>query len=175
MVSVETWDPAAKRAGRLRTGLRVQGTPRDLASVSDLLLARATGSPPTDVEQILDHLLPRAVFAPGDTIRVAWEVFGLGWRPEDLRYTLALREESGGLLSRLGRAVGLVGDPQGTGLDWSEPGPIDTAPQLRAADLVIPSDFGSGEFVLRLELASEGRGTLTRERRIEVRSGTARR
>ena len=174
VVSVETWDPAARRAGRLREGLRIQSAPPDLASVSDLLLARASGPPPTDVAHILADLLPRAVVAPGDTIRVAWEVYGLGWKPEDLRYTLSLREDSGGLFSRLGRAVGLVGDPQGTGLDWSEPGPTDTAPHLRAADLVIPADFGSGEFVLRLGVASEGRGALTRERRIEVRSGTAR-
>ncbi len=175
VVSVETWDPASRRAGRLREGLRIRGAPRDLASVSDLLLARASGPPPTDLEQIVDHLVGRAVFAPGDTIRVAWEVYGLGWAPEELGYSLALREESGGLFSRLGRAIGLVGDPEATGLDWSEPGPIRTGPQLRSADLVIPTDFASGVFVLRLELASAGRATLTRERRMEIQVDAARR
>jgi hypothetical protein len=175
VVSVETWDPRLKRAGRLREGLRIEPAPLDLASVSDLLLARASGAPPSDVGQIVDHLVHPTVFAPGDTIRVAWEVFGLGWKAEVLRYGLVLREESGGLFSRLGRAVGLVGDPEAAGLDWSEPGPTRTGPQLRSADLVIPTDFDSGEFVLRLELVSEGRSTLTRERTLEIRAEPARR
>jgi hypothetical protein len=175
VVSVETWDPAARRAGRLREGLAIGAAPRDLASVSDLLLARASGPPPTEVEQILDDLLARAVFAPGDTIRVAWEVYGMGWQPAQLGYSLALREDSGGLFSRLGRAIGVVGDPEAAELDWSEPGPTRTGPQLRSADLVIPTDFESGDFVLRLELASEGRGTLARERRIEIQVDAARR
>ena len=104
-----------------------------------------------------------------------------GWEPAavsyalTLGYSLALREESGGLFSRLGRAIGLVGDPEATGLDWSEPGPIRTGPQLRSADLVIPTDFASGVFVLRLELASAGRATLTRERRMEIQVDAARR
>lgn len=175
VVSVETWDPASRTAGRLREGVRIGAAPRDLASLSDLLLARATGSPPTELEQIAGHLLARPVFAPGDTVRVAWEVYGLGWTAEELGYSLALREESGGLFSRLGRAVGLVGDPEATGLDWSEPGPTRIGPQLRSADLVIPTDFDSGAFVLRLELASQGRGTLIRERRLEIQVDAARR
>lgn len=175
VVSVETLDPVERRAGRLRQGVPIAAHPRDVATLSDLLLARPGGALPTELEDLLDDVVPTAIHAPGDTIRVAWELHGLGWIEEQLGYTLTLQEVRGGLFSRLGRVVGIGGDERTVGLEWTEAGPSRTGPHLRAADLVVPADWEEGRYRLRLEVRSQGRGTLVSEMPLSVSPGRARR
>ncbi len=170
VVSVEVWDPASRTAARMRRGLRVARVPRDVAALSDLLLARARGPVPDSLGGLLGDLVTTPTFAPGDTIRVGWEVHGLGWRAgEVLDYTLTVREEAGGVFTRLGRTLGLVGDRRGTDLAWLEEGPRAPGPVFRAVDIVLPPDLAEGDFRVRLELGSEGRGALVTQRDVRVR------
>ncbi|MBT8402288.1 MAG: hypothetical protein KJP18_00435, partial [Gemmatimonadetes bacterium] len=175
VVSVETWRPDSARAGRIRQGLSAPFVPRDVPAVSDLLLAPAEGPLPERLDDLIDALHARSVFAPGDTVRVAWEVHGLGWRPEQLGYRVEVRENAGGFFSRLGRSLGVVGDRRGQDLDWTEAGPETPGPLFRAVDVVIPRDFEDGRFTLRLEVSSVGRSALVTEREIEVRGRAQRR
>ncbi|MEQ9569210.1 MAG: hypothetical protein RLN75_03380 [Longimicrobiales bacterium] len=176
VVSAEVLDAGDRTAARMRRGLRVAAVPPDVAAVSDLLLARARGPVPDSLGGLLPDLVATPVFAPGDTIRVGWDVHGLGWREgEVLGYTLTVDEDAGGVFTRLGRTLGFVGDRRGTRLAWTEQGPASPGPLFRAVDVVLPPDIGDGDLRIRLELATEGRSTLVTEREVRVRSDPARR
>lgn len=176
VVSVEVWDAEARTAARMRRGLRVPRVPRDVAALSDLLLGRARGPLPDSLEGFLPDLIATATVAPGDTLRVAWEVHGLGWRPrEPLAYTLTVEEGAGGLFTRLGRTLGVVGDRRGTRLAWTEQGPFEAGPLFRAVDVVLPPELDEGDFRLRVELVTEGRSTLVAEREVRVEYDPSRR
>lgn len=175
VVSVEVWDPGARRAGRSRQGLEVIGKPRDVATLSELLLAEARGPLPESLDQILDQLVAIPVFQPGDTLRVAWETTGLGWHLESLRYDLSVEKEAGGLLTRLGRGLGVIGDPPRVGLAWAQDAPPGPGPAFTAVDLVLPVDLSEGEFRVRLVLESSGRAPLVVTRMVRVRVDAARR
>jgi hypothetical protein len=168
LASLEVWAPELGRAGRLRRGLVVAPTPPDVPTLSDLLLASARGDEPTTVEEVLERLLPRAVVHPGDTVRVAWEIHGLGWRRESLSYRLSLTRDQGGLLRAAGRALGVIGDPPSVTLDWLESGPPAPGRILRSVLLTVPRDAEPGAYRLRLEVGSTGRDPLVSERSLEV-------
>ena len=105
---------------------------------------------------------------PGRPFGVVWEVGGLGWRPEPLRYTVALRREGGNLLQRAGRWLGLVGEDEPLRLSWEELGPDRPAPVLRHVELD-PGALEPGRYRVILEIEAEGRAPLSSERTIEVR------
>lgn len=168
LLSLETWSPARRRAGRLRRPVVAPATPPDIPTLSDLLVLAPGGGEPTRLSDIEPYLLPGARASAGDTLRIAWEVYGLGWRSETLSYRLTLTRVQGGLLHAAGRFLGLVGDPRQQSLDWLEPAPEEPGPHLRAVDLTLPDDLDAGRYRLRLELASDGRTTLQSERILEV-------
>lgn len=169
IVSVEVWDAEQRRAARLRRGVSVPKRPPDLLTLSDLLPARAEGPAIDSLDALLPDLLAAVRYAPGDTIRVGWEVYGLGWTAnEPLDYTLSLREESGGFFRGLGRTLGIVGDARRIHLEWSEVGPAAPGPRFRVVDLVVPPDFEEGDYRLTLELRTAGRNTAVSEREVRV-------
>jgi hypothetical protein len=167
VISLEVVDPAAGRAGRLRHGLPLSPIPPDLATLSDLLLLDGEGDEPGTLEEALPHRRLDARVRPGDRIRVAWEVNGLGFRPETLTYHLSLETPEGGFFHRAGRWLGIVGDDPTQALGWEEPGPETPRPVFRSVEMELP-EVDPGSYLLRLELGTVGRGTLVAERRIEV-------
>jgi hypothetical protein len=170
VVSVEVWDPVRRRAGRHRAGLHVPSAPIDVPSLSHLLLARPEGEVPDSVGDFLASVGAPPPIAPGSTVRVGWEVSGLGWYGSDeLRYRLELRGEEGSVLTRVGRWLRLVGEPEGVGLRWVEPGPASPGPAFRAVDLELPATLGEGRYTLRLTLVAGARTPLVTERPVEVR------
>lgn len=169
LVSVEVWDGPARTAARMRTGVHLPAAPPDVLTLSDLLPARPAGPLADSLELLLPQLVADPVWARGDTIRVGWEVHGIGWTPDEpLEYTLSLHQRAGGLLTRLGRAIGVVGDPRGLHLEWSEVGPGAPGPRFRVVDLVVPSDFETGEYLLTLWLRAPGREEVVSEREVRV-------
>jgi hypothetical protein len=176
LASLEVWAPELGRAGRIRRGVAVAPTPADVPTLSDLLLASPRGEEPATLEALLDRLRPSGLVHPGDTVRVAWEIHGLGWRREALAYRLSLTRAQGGLLRAAGRALGLLGGPPSVSLDWRESGPETPGRILRSVLLTVPVDAEPGDYRLRLELGSSGRDALVSERELRVaRPGAGRR
>jgi hypothetical protein len=167
VLSAEVWFPDSARAGRHRGGFRYAPQPADVAALSDLVLG-APGTPlPRDVDQLLDRAVEAAPY-PGDTILVGWEVTGLGWTTETLRYSLTLERSGEGFLSRVGRFLGLSSPPPGVRLSWAEAGPDRPGAALRTSLLTIPPDAPPGQYTLEVTLESGGRGRLVRRRPLRV-------
>lgn len=169
LLSAEVWVPDSARAGRFREGTAWRGVPPDVPTLSHLLLAEVGGPAPRALEELLPRLR-RAVVAPGERIRVGWEIHGFGWRPETLRYRLELVEASDGLIRSLGRLLGLRRAGRVLSLRWEEPGPEETGPYLRTTELALPADLEPGEYLLRLRVEAPGREALISERALELLS-----
>jgi tetratricopeptide (TPR) repeat protein len=159
VVSVESWSPPDRRAGRLRRGLSYASVPPDVATLSDLLLVRGGGGDPPTLEAAARQALPRPELGTGESLAVVWELGGLGWIPETIAYALSVERADRSLLRRLGEGVGLLNRDRPLSLEWEEPGP--TAPQavLRALDLALPA-LDEGAYDVRLEARVPGRSPL---------------
>lgn len=164
--SLEVWDPERGFAGRIRHGLDLSPMPPDVLSLSDLLFLE-DGAEPVDLEAAVRRLRSSARVTSGSTLRVGWEVWGLGWKSERLAYRLALEESPGGFFRRAGRFFGLVDDPEELILEWDETGPEETGPVFRSLFLDLP-DLEPGSYRLRLELGTSGRNTVVSERVVHV-------
>jgi hypothetical protein len=167
MLSLERWDPASGRAGRVRRGLAVPRYPPDVPILSDLLLADPPGRGES-IADVLPYVFARDSVAPGDTVRVAWQVAGLGWERLSLAHELELERLDGGILRAAGRALGLLGDPPRVALDWTEAGPESPGPTFRSVLLTLPQDLGEGRYRLRLRIRMAGREPLVSERELRV-------
>lgn len=164
--SVEVWDPATGVAGRQRQGLEVRRHLPDVPLTSELLLLEE-GPEPADLEEALSRWRLDARVRPGEAFLIGWEVWGLGWRRELISYRLSVRRLEGGFLRRAGRWLRLVGRGPSHVLEWDEPGPEEPGPSFRSISVELPS-MDPGEYVLRLELVTTGRGTVVSERRLEL-------
>jgi len=157
VMSVESWSPPDRRAGRLRRGLRYDAVPPDVLTISDLLLVRGGGGDPATLEAAAVRALPRAELGPADSVAVVWELGGLGRAPETVSYALSVERSDRSLLRRLGEGVGLVGRERPLSLEWEEPGPVTPGTVLRAVDLALPT-LNAGSYRVHLEVRVSGRG-----------------
>lgn len=161
--SVEVVDPGAGRAGRLRNGLRVRDVPPDEPVLSDLLVVGGDSLPGT-VEEALEGLRIDDEVVAGEPLVVGWELWGLGWREEVLRYRLSLEEADRGVLDRL---RGLIGGERLPSLEWEEPGPEEPGAWFRSRSLGLPV-LDPGDYELRLEVTLPGREALVSRQRIRI-------
>ena len=137
----------------------------DVLRLSDLLFLEANEEPRTP-EDLARALRPARV-RPGQTITVAWEVYGLGFDNAAMEYEVLVGQKRGGLLATVGGWVGLGEGNSGLLIDWSESQPDDPGPQLRHVSVTFP-DLREGTYVVRLTLRLAGRSTVFRERELEV-------
>ena len=168
VVSAEAWSPPRRIEGRTRQGLRRDSVPRDVATVSDLLLVREEGPEPTTLEEAVPRALARTAFQPGARVGVVWEVNGLGWHPSSVAYDLSLEPAERGLFRRLGEGLGLLGRDRPLALSWEEPGPERPATALRHVAVTLP-EVDPGQYHLRLRVRVSGRSPVTSETRITIR------
>jgi hypothetical protein len=169
VVSVESWSPPARRAGRLRYGLDLEPTPDDIPVLSDLLLTEAAATEPATLLDVLPLALPRSEVTAGSPLGVAWEVTGLGFRSETLAFALSLERDGGGILRRLGGWFGLTDPDRPLSLEWEEAGPGEPVPLFRYLTLELP-DVDPGRYVVRLTLRTAGRDPVVAERAVEIRA-----
>jgi hypothetical protein len=162
VASAEAWSPSRRLAGRRRQGVRWDGVPRDVATLSDLLLVDPSRPEPTSLEDAARVALLRPEIAPGETVRVVWEVGGLGWRPETVAYSVSVERADEGVLHRFGRLLHLTSRARPLALQWTEPGPSRPAMALRSVVLNLP-ELDPGAYRLRLETRLPGRSPLISE------------
>jgi len=156
VISVESWSPELRRAGRLRFGVRSERPPEDIPTLSDLLLlAGREGEPPT-LEEALPRVLARARLAPGVSLAIAWELYGLGFRREGLLYSVSVERTDRNVFRRIGEFFGLSDRPQPLALSWQEPARDAPGSQFRYLDLDLPP-LDAGDYRITLTLRTSGR------------------
>ncbi len=167
ILSAEAWSPGERRAGRYRAGLEVDPRPRDVAALSDLLLLDSTGPEPHALRDAVGRALVSTTIERGQRIAVAWELTGLGWRPEDVTYRLSVDRRGRGLFGRASRWLHLTGGDPPLSLSWSEPGPSRPGPGFHWLALELP-ELKPGRYRVRLEARISGRSTLVSTRGFQV-------
>ncbi len=167
VVSVESWSPELRRAGRMRFGLAVRPAVADVASLSDVLLLDGDRPTPAALDDALAGALPRAEIRAGDRLAIAFEVAGLGFRPEVLQFALSVERTDRNVFRRLGEFFGLSERPPSLALSWEEPGPERPGPVFRGLDLDLP-DMDPGEYEVVLTLRTDGRSDVVTRRAFRV-------
>ncbi len=98
---------------------------------------------------------------------LGWEIFGLGWRQEDVSFELSFDKEGESFFGRIGRWLGFGRPEEPLHIDWNEPGPSRIGPWFRSVDVTIP-DVDPGEYVFRLKVTAPGREELVQTRVVEI-------
>jgi hypothetical protein len=98
---------------------------------------------------------------------VGWEIFGLGWRPEDVSFELSFYRKGESFFGRIGRWLGFGGREEPLQLAWNEPGPSDIGPWFRSVEITIP-EVDSGDYVFRLSVTPKGREELVRTLLVQI-------
>ncbi len=160
IASVEFFSPARRSAGRLRQPVDVAPTPDDIAAISDVLLLAPTTPEPERLEEAVPRMLPSPVIRPGQTFAIAWEVTGLGFRPEGLAFDVSVVRTDRGVLRRIGEFLRLAARAESLELSWEEPGPREPSVLFRYMSLELPH-LDPGHYEVRLTLRTEGRAPAT--------------
>ena len=169
-LSAESWSPERRRAGRLRQGLVARLAPEDVATLSDLLLLRPSDRVPETLEAAVEHALLRTQIRSGESFAIGWEVAGLGFRPETLRFELSVERTGRGVVRRIGEFLHLAARPRPLALSWEEPGPDTPGHVFRSVNLDLPP-LDAGTYEVRLVLHTAGRSAATSTRTFEVLAG----
>ena len=170
LLSVEVWAPEKGLGGRLRHGISTESLPDDLATLSDLILLQ-----PLNPGDALPETLVSALPAMRSSTRLeangglvlGWEVFGLGWRQDDVSFELSFYKEGESFFGRIGRWLGFGGREEPLQIGWSESGPSEIGPWFRSVEVTIP-EVDPGQYVFRLVVTARGREELVRTRVVEV-------
>ena len=167
LLSVEAWAPEEGLAGRIRHGITTDAVPDDLATLSDLILLHPANPLPQTLASALPSMRSSVQLESDGPLVLGWEIFGLGWREEDVSFALSLHKEGEGFFGRIGRWLGFGGRAEALQMSWEEPGPPQIGPWFRSVEITIP-EVDPGEYVFRLVVTAEGREELVRTRRIEI-------
>ena len=167
LLSVEAWAPEEGLGGRIRHGITTEALPNDLATLSDLILLHAGDSLPQTFVSALPSMRSSAQLKADKPFVIGWEVFGLGWRKEDVSFELSFYKEGEGFFGRIGRWFGLGSREEPLQLAWSEPGPSEIGPWFRSVEVTIP-EVDPGQYVFRLGVTARGREELVRTRVVEI-------
>jgi hypothetical protein len=167
VVSVESWSPARRRAGRMRFGVEHRRAPPEVATLSDLLLLHGQRGTPASLEAALPAALPRAEARAKEPLAVAWEVSGLGLRPERLGFTISVKRLDRSVFRRLWELLGLRARTPALALSWEEPGPAHPVHHFRHVDLDL-GDLEPGRYEITLSLATVGRTEAVTRRTLRI-------
>lgn len=166
VASLEAWWPEGRRAYRARTGLGLRPLAPDLFALSDLVLLEPETAPAD-----LDHLLPalRASTEVGgsETLGLALELYGLGYRAESVEFRAWVEDRDPGIFRRLARRLGLAEPPEIVALQWSEAGPDRPRPLFRAFRLRLP-ELDPGRYEVVVQATAPGRASVQRRREFVV-------
>ena len=156
VISAESWAPARRQAGRARLGRLERRALEDLATLSDLLFLSSASDEPERLQDAVGRALPRAEIRPDESFAIGWEVAGLGFRAETLRFRVSVERTDRGFFSRLGGALRLTDRPQPLELSWEEPAPERPGHDFHYLSLDLPL-LDPGTYEIRLVLSTSDR------------------
>jgi hypothetical protein len=167
LLSLEMWSPSGRWAARFRHGVRAGGSSIGQTHLSDIILLRREGTPPERLDEAIPRMLPSTDLRIGDSLTLAWEVYGLGDRREPLTFRLSVVAEEGGLIRRALNRIGLFRKDPTLSLFWTEGGWDGDGPLFRALDVDL-GPLEPGRYTLNLELEAHSHSKVLSHRRIRV-------
>jgi len=167
LLSAEVWNPAGRWGARVRRGIAAEVVPPDVPALSDLILLDPGPTLPAALEEALPRMRSTPHLGGDEKITVGWEVYGLGFRREEITFRLRVIHEEESLVRRALKRIGLFRREPVLTLSWSEGGPENPGPFFRAVDLDLPI-MDPGRYVLQLEMNLPGRTEVLAQRRISV-------
>jgi len=167
IVSFEGWVPGIRRAFRLRTGVGLRRVPPDVLSISDLVLVEGSAEPASFAE-MLTTLRGSTEVGADESVGVALEVYGLGYRSEVVEFNAWVERRGEGILTRAVRWLGIGGPKEEVAVAWEEPGPDRPSPLFRAFRIRLPQ-LDSGGYDVVVEVAVAGRAPLAGRRSFTIR------
>jgi hypothetical protein len=168
LLSLEEWNPDGRWGARLRQGIAFEAIPPDVPTLSELILLESGPNLPEDLAHAVPRMRSSSTFNSGETVTLAWEVYGLGARREVLAFKVTMVGEDEGLVRRTLGRIGLFRKAPELSLSWAEGGPEGSGPLFRSVDLELP-ELDPGRYLLRLEMDIPYRATVVSSRRITVR------
>ena len=171
LVSVEAALPDERAMARARYELDLQPRSPMRVAISDLLLLHGTEEEINTLDEAVAVARGSYRVRPGEVLGAYWEIYGLD--PEtspEIRMSLALHRPApgvvGGLLRRLGEAVGVIGEETPVRTEWVEE--VVAGPWMgRSVTLRIP-DLTEGRYTLVLTATVPGREPMVVASEIEV-------
>ena len=167
LLSVEAWAAEEGLGGRIRHGITTEALPDDLVTLSDLVLLSPGGALPQDLTSALPSMRSSAELEASGELVLGWEIFGLGWRQEDVAFELSFSKEGESFFGRIGRWLGFGGREEPLQIVWTESGPSERGPWFRSVEVTIP-DVDPGEYFFRLGVTAPGREELVQTRAVEI-------
>ncbi len=170
LLSVEAWAPEEGRGGRMRHGIMTEVLPDDVATLSDLILLHLPhpgDSLPETLVSALPLMRSSTRLKANSELVLGWEVFGLGWRQEDVSFELSFSKEGESFFGRIGRWLGFGGREEPLQVRWNEPGPTEIGPWFRSVEVTIP-EVDPGQYVFRFAVTTSGREELVQTRVVEI-------
>jgi hypothetical protein len=173
LMSAEVTATERKALARARYGVGPLPAAEGRVSLSDLMFYRSSGGFPSSAEEMAPHALSTQRVHAKEKLGVYWEAYGTDPAGEKMQVSvIVLREnttgsEEGGILGRLGRAIGRNRDatPVSISVDDNSARGARVSPRALALDI---STLSKGSYVVQLEITVAGQPTLHAERRIEV-------
>lgn len=165
-VSLEVLFPEWRRAQRARYSVYVPALPPDVITLSDVMVLGA-GPEPTSPDDVAKVLRPDLRMAPHEELRIAFEVYGMGFRSEPATFRVWLERTDRGFLSRATRWLGFGDDGGDLAVSWTEPGPETPQPLFRTLELSLPG-LDDGTYDLIVGVTTPGRSEARRRRSIRV-------
>ena len=166
-LSLEAWAPEARRAYRLRAGMGFRRLPAGLMAISDLVLLES-GAQPGSLDELVGVLRASTGVRSGEALGVAFEVYGLGTRGQEVSFHTWVEKRGEGLLRRLGRWLRLTGPREVVSVSWEETGPRSPGALFRTFTIGMPA-LSPGEYDAVVEVSARGRPPLTARRTFTVR------
>lgn len=166
IVSLEGWAPGNRRAYRLRAGVGLRHVPRDVLSISDLMLLDGTAEP-ADFAEMLKALRGSTEVDAGEAVGVALEVYGLGFQSEVVGFNAWVEKKGEGILTRAVRWLGIGGPKEQVAVAWEEPGPDRPRPLFRSFRISLPV-LDAGQYDVVVEVSVAGRAPLSGRRSFTI-------
>lgn len=171
VASLEVWWPEGRRAYRARAGLSLRPLPPDLFALSDLVLLEPEAAL-ADFDEMLPTLRASTDVEGTETLGLALELYGLGYRAESVEFRAWVEDLDPGVFRRLARRLGLVEPSEEVAVQWSEAGPDQPRPLFRAFQIRLPN-LEPGRYQVVVRATAPGRAPLLRRREFVVRAGQA--
>lgn len=167
LLSIEAFNQSASFGWRNRVGVSQNALPLGLAAVSDILLLDPDGPLPETLDEAVPHAKKGVRIGPGEPIRLAWEVYGLG-RGEVAEVTIGFDRGAPSILRIAGQFLGLL-EPEGEPvlMSWEQAAPDVLGTVFRSVDLTLP-DLDPGEYTIYVEVQLQGREAMVTSRRLYI-------